>query len=499
METIVINHVFLEDGISIHELEEILCDKRLKLGPAVQEKIQQCHDFITQKINSSSDQIYGVNTGFGSLCNTTISKENLSDLQKNLVRSHACGMGERVPNELVKRILLLKILSLSQGKSGVQLATVERLIYFFNEGIYPVLFQQGSLGASGDLAPLAHLSLPLIGEGEVEYQQKRIPTSELYAQLNLEPITLQPKEGLALLNGTQFMCAYASYAITQSFKLIRHFNRIAAMSLEAYNCHLQPFQENINKIRQQMGQIEVAQQIRLLIEDSEIIRGEKDSVQDPYSFRCIPQVHGASLDTFYFCYDIVGREINAVTDNPTIFPEEDQIVSAGNFHGQALALAMDFLAIALSELGSISERRTYKLISGTRQLPAFLSSNPGLNSGFMIAHYTCASIVSQNKQLCTPASIDTIDSSNGQEDHVSMGANAATKLYQVIQNCYTIQAIELLTSAQALDFRGVKQSSPESQFLHQKYREEIPFLGEDVFLHPLIAKSRDFVLLNPTI
>lgn len=490
MNTIIIDRKWLR----LVDIEAILsAPSHLQLDEATKQEIQKCRDFLDKKVESSTELIYGVNTGFGSLCNTAVSKEDLSTLQSNLVRSHACGMGEMVPFEIVKRMLLLKVLGLSHGKSGVQVQTVERLIYFFNNNILPVVYQQGSLGASGDLAPLAHLSLPLLGEGEVLHNGTIRPTNEVYAELNLQPIVLQSKEGLALLNGTQFMSAYASYSVANCFKLWHQFNLIGAMSLEAYDGRLNPFNDNVNSIRNQKGQIETANQFRSILEGSQLITRHKEHVQDPYSFRCIPQVHGASLDTFKHCAKIVEREINAVTDNPTVFPEDDEVVSAGNFHGQPLALTMDFMAIAIAEMGSISERRVYKLISGTRGLPAFLVANPGLNSGFMIPQYTCASIVSQNKQLCTPASVDTIDSSNGQEDHVSMGANAATKLYRVLENCYSIQGIELINAAQGLEFRRPLKSSPIIEQLHQGYRKVVPFIDTDTYFHPLLEVSKQFV------
>jgi histidine ammonia-lyase len=376
------------------------------------------------------------------------------------------------------------------------LATVERLLFFFNEGIYPVVYQQGSLGASGDLAPLAHLCLPLLGEGEVDYQGQRYSGSEINAKFDLKPIVLQSKEGLALLNGTQFMSAYASFAVKEAHSLWEKWILVAGMSLDAYDGRLNPFQSNVNAIRNQHGQIQMAEAMRELMSTSEIITQEKKHVQDPYSFRCIPQVHGATKDTIDHCARIVEREMNAVTDNPTVFPDTDEVVSAGNFHGQPLALIMDFLAIAMAEMGSISERRVYKLISGTRGLPAFLVANPGLNSGMMISQYTCASIVSQNKQLCTPASVDTIDSSNGQEDHVSMGANAATKLYRVIQNCQTILGIELMHAAQGLDFRRPLKSSERIEKIHAEFRKEVPFLSEDRYLSRDMKTARNFGLKN---
>jgi histidine ammonia-lyase len=488
------SHYISSEVLTLETLQEIISEhKTLALSEEAKVNIQQCRDYLDQKMASNETPIYGINTGFGSLCNTAISFEDLGLLQYNLVVSHACGTGEEVPAELVKRMLLLKIIGLSHGHSGVQVATVERLIFFYNNEILPVVYQQGSLGASGDLAPLAHMSLPLIGEGEVYFNGEKMSSKALLTHFSLEPIQLQSKEGLALLNGTQFMSAYASYAVANSHQLWSQWNQIAALSLEGYDGRINPFQANVNEIRNQKGQIETAEFFRSLLVGSEIVTQEKAHVQDPYSFRCIPQVHGASKDAIDYVSQIVEREINAVTDNPTVFPDEDQVVSAGNFHGQPLAISMDFLAIALAEMGSISERRVYKLISGTRNLPAFLVANPGLNSGFMIPQYTAASIVSQNKQLCTPASIDSIDSSNGQEDHVSMGANAATKLYRIIQNCYTIQGIELLNAAQAFEFRRPLKSSEILESLYSDYRKVVTFVKNDTFLQPLIAESVKFV------
>jgi histidine ammonia-lyase len=480
--------------IELKELEDLLLSsKTIELGAEARAAIAKCRQYLDDKMANHDQLIYGINTGFGSLCNTAISFEDLGLLQYNLVVSHACGTGEEVPAELVKRMLLLKIIGLSHGNSGVQVATVERLIFFYNNEILPVVYQQGSLGASGDLAPLAHLSLPLIGEGEVYFKGEKVTSKSVLSHFSLEPIQLQSKEGLALLNGTQFMSAYASYAVANSLQLWQQWNQIAALSLEGYDGRINPFQANVNEIRNQKGQIETATIFRDLLAGSEVVTQEKAHVQDPYSFRCIPQVHGASKDAIDYVSQIVEREINAVTDNPTVFPDEDDVVSAGNFHGQPLAISMDFLAIALAEMGSISERRVYKLISGTRNLPAFLVANPGLNSGFMIPQYTAASIVSQNKQLCTPASIDSIDSSNGQEDHVSMGANAATKLYRIIQNCYTIQGIELLNAAQAFEFRRPLKTSERLEKMYANYRKVVTFVKNDTFLQPLIAESVKFV------
>lgn len=480
--------------LSLEEFEHLLnANDSLVLSAELLERIQTCRDYLDQKVANSTQLIYGINTGFGSLCDTAISNADLEALQRNLVCSHACGMGEEVPLVIVRRMLLLKVLGLSKGASGVQLATVERLLFFFNNHIYPVVYQQGSLGASGDLAPLAHLSLPLIGEGEVYFENQKISATELNKKFNLKPIVLQSKEGLALLNGTQFMSAYATYAVAEAYQLFEGFNQVAALSMEAYDARKEPFAANVNEIRNQVGQIRVAAWFRKQLEGSQIMEQAKAHVQDPYSFRCIPQVHGASLDTIDHAAQIVTREINAVTDNPTVFPDDDQVVSAGNFHGQPLALILDFLAIAMAEMGSISERRTYKLISGTRSLPAFLVKNPGLNSGLMITQYTCASIVSQNKQLCTPASVDTIDSSNGQEDHVSMGANAATKLFRVLDNCQKILAIELIHAAQGLEFRRPLQAAVWTEALHAQFRAVVPSLETDRIMATDMQAAQQFL------
>ena len=490
METFIFNNQW----VTIDEVNTLVeRHQPIALGEEAKKTVQACRDYLDQKMKHHDALIYGINTGFGSLCNTAIDHDQLGQLQRNLVISHACGMGEEVPQELVRRMLLLKVLGLSHGNSGVQVETIERLIYFYNHAILPVVYQQGSLGASGDLAPLAHLSLPLIGEGEVYFQGKKHATKEVLKALHLEPIVLRSKEGLALLNGTQFMSTYGTYCVSKAKQLWSNWNKVAALSLEGYDGRLNPFQSNVNEIRKQHGQIETARTIFELLQGSELIGREKEHVQDPYSFRCIPQVHGASKDAIDYCEQIFEREINAVTDNPTVFFETDDVVSAGNFHGQPLAITLDFLAIALAELGSISERRVYKLISGTRDLPAFLVANPGLNSGFMIPQYSAASIVSQNKQLCTPASIDSIDSSNGQEDHVSMGANAATKLYRIVENCFSIQGIELFNAAQALEFRRPAKTAATLEQLVADFRTCVPFVEDDTYMHPLMVASNHFV------
>lgn len=487
-------HYISTELLTFEILKEIIdFDKKLALSEEAIVNLQKCRNFLDQKMAVQTDPIYGINTGFGSLCNVKISSENLSKLQENLVKSHACGAGEVVPTPIVQLMLLLKIQSLCYGHSGVQLQTVQRLVDFYNHKIYPLVYTLGSLGASGDLAPLAHLSLPLLGEGEVFYNGRQQKTSDVLKELQWEPLVLQSKEGLALLNGTQFMAAYGSYIVIKASKLSYYADLIGAISLEAFDGRIEPFDEKIHYIRPHKGQIVTAQLMNEFLEGSEIIAQPKSHVQDPYSFRCIPQVHGASKDAIDYVRKVFKTEINSVTDNPNIFIESDQIISGGNFHGQPLALALDFMAIALAELGSISERRTYQLISGLRNLPAFLVDNPGLNSGFMIPQYTAASIVSQNKQLATPASVDSIVSSNGQEDHVSMGANAATKCYKVIQNLESILAIELMNASQAIEFRRPLKSSDFIEAFLKSYREEISFVKEDRILHEDIVKTIAFL------
>lgn len=486
-------HHISSKNLTLQDIKTIIDNHyQIKLSDESEQKIIKCrnyldNDHITKQVH------YGINTGFGSLCNTVISDDDLSQLQHNLVISHACGIGDEVPQNIIKLMIFLKIQGLSYGHSGVQLQTVKRLIDFYNHNIIPVVYQQGSLGASGDLAPLAHLALPLIGEGEVYFKGEKIHSSKMLDAMGWQPIKLKSKEGLALLNGTQFMSAYGVWNCIQAEKLSFTADLIGAISLEGFDGRLNPFKENVNLIRNQIGQIVTAEVFRNVLKGSEMIAQEKKHVQDPYSFRCIPQVHGATKDTIAFVKDIVEREINAVTDNPTIFPDQDEIVSAGNFHGQPLALAADYLGIALAELGSISERRTYQLIGGNRGLPAFLVKNPGLNSGFMIPQYAAASVVSQNKQLATPASVDSIESSNGQEDHVSMGANAATKCYQIIENLKKVLAIELFNASQAIEFRRPLKSSETIEIILADYRKVVPAVENDKLMHPEIIKSIKFI------
>ncbi|MCX6190400.1 MAG: histidine ammonia-lyase [Bacteroidetes bacterium] len=493
-------HYISSEVLQLETLQEIISQhKRIALSEDAKINIQKCRSYLDKKMASNNTPIYGINTGFGSLCNVKISNENLSQLQENLVKSHACGTGEEVPHEIVKIMLLLKIQSLSYGHSGVQLVTVERLVDFFNNDILPIIYNQGSLGASGDLAPLAHLSLPLLGLGEVKVEGKTYRMEEVWPGLRLKPMKLQAKEGLALLNGTQFMSAYGVWNLLMAHKISAWADAIAALSADAFLCREDAFWHHTHAIRPHEGQMAVAKNMMHWLEGSKLMAQQKVQVQDAYSFRCIPQVHGATRDVIAQVQRTFETEINSVTDNPNIFADEDLIISGGNFHGQTLAMHLDFLAIALSEIASISERRIYKLMGGERDLPAYLTPNGGLNSGFMITQYTAAGIVSQNKQLCTPASVDSIISSNGQEDHVSMGANAATKCYAVVQNVLQVLGIELLCAAQAIEYRGVENTSPLLRNIHTKFREQIPQIKEDVVMYEWMKKSKEFLLQHEAV
>lgn len=487
-------HKISAEHLTIERIGEVVYNGyKLELSDDARNRIIRCREYLDEKIAKTTRPVYGVTTGFGSLCNVSINPDQLAQLQINLMMSHACGVGDRVPNDIVKMMMLLKVQSLSYGYSGCKLDTVQRLVDFFNNDIYPVVYMQGSLGASGDLVPLAHMSLPLVGLGEVEYKGEVISGAEMLKIFGWEPIHLVSKEGLALLNGTQNMSAFAVWSLLQAQKLSDWSDKIAAMSLDAYHGLLSPFTKAVHVVRPHKGQLDTAARMMELLEGSEIAATPKDYVQDPYSFRCIPQVHGAAKDTIAYVKSVIDTEINSATDNPTVCPDEDLIISAGNFHGEPIALPMDFLSIGLSELANISERRIYKLVSGTRGLPSFLVAKPGLNSGFMIAQYTAASVVSLNKSLATPSSIDSIPSSQGQEDHVSMGANAAIKLYKIVLNVERVLAIELFNAAQALEFRRPQKSSPVIEKLFDEYRKVVPFIVNDEVMYPHIQRSIEFL------
>ena len=487
-------HQISADHLTIEKIGEIIYNNhKIELSDDARKRIIKSREYLDARIAKEENPIYGVTTGFGSLCNVSISKDQLSQLQVNLIKSHACGVGERLPNDIIKMMLLLKVQSLSYGFSGCKLDTVERLVDMFNNNIYPVILEQGSLGASGDLVPLAHMSLPLVGLGEVEMNGEVVSGEEMNRRMNWKPIELASKEGLALLNGTQNMSAQAVWALLNAQRLSEWADVIAAMSLDAFDGRIEPFTHAVHAVRPHQGQIETAARFRQLLEGSQLIAHPKQHVQDPYSFRCVPQVHGTVKDTLRYVYSVIDTEINSATDNPTVCPDEDLVISAGNFHGEPIALPMDYLSIAMSELANISERRIYRLVSGLRDLPSFLVAKPGLSSGFMIAQYTAASVVSLNKSYAVPSSIDNIPSCQDQEDLVSMGANAAIKLRKVVANTERVLAIELFNAAQALDFRRPLVSSPELMKVHDAYRKVVPFIDVDVVMYPHIEESIQFL------
>ena len=487
-------HQISADHLTIEKIGEIIYNNyKIELSDDARKRIIKSREYLDARIAKEENPIYGVTTGFGSLCNVSISKDQLSQLQVNLIKSHACGVGERLPNDIIKMMLLLKVQSLSYGFSGCKLDTVERLVDMFNNNIYPIILEQGSLGASGDLVPLAHMSLPLVGLGEVEMNGEVVSGEEMNRRMNWKPIELASKEGLALLNGTQNMSAQAVWALLNAQRLSEWADVIAAMSLDAFDGRIEPFTHAVHAVRPHQGQIETAARFRQLLEGSQLIARSKQHVQDPYSFRCMPQVHGTVKDTLRYVYSVIDTEINSATDNPTVCPDEDLIISAGNFHGEPIALPMDYLSIAMSELANISERRIYRLVSGLRDLPSFLVAKPGLSSGFMIAQYTAASVVSLNKSYAVPSSIDNIPSCQDQEDLVSMGANAAIKLRKVVANTERVLAIELFNAAQALDFRRPLVSSPELMKVHEAYRKVVPFIDVDVVMYPHIEESIQFL------
>lgn len=487
-------HTISPAPLSFKIIEAILEEnKKLVLSDESVALIQKSKAFLDRKLAESEDPIYGINTGFGALCDIKVSKAELSKLQENLVVSHACNIGDEIPQDIVRLMLLLKAHALAKGNSAVQLKTVQRILDLFNEDVLPEVFEQGSLGASGDLAPLAMLFLPLLGLGTVNYCGQKVKSADVLTEKGWEPVRLEAKEGLALLNGTQFMSAHGVYTLLKAFKVVKYADVIGALSLDSFDGLIEPFMAQVQQIRPHAGQIDTAENFRKLLEGSELISRKKEHVQDPYSFRCIPQVHGAVKDTVDYVSRVVETEINSVTDNPTVFPDDDLIISGGNFHGEPLALSLDFLAIALSELASISERRTYRLIAGERGLPEFLVADPGLNSGFMIPQYAAASIVSQNKQLCTPASVDSIPSSNEQEDHVSMGGNSATKALKVTDNVLKVLAIELYNGAQAMEFRKPLSTSPYLEDFLREYRRHVPFVREDCLMYEGINETIAFL------
>lgn len=456
-----------------------------------------------QNIVANETTVYGVNTGFGILASTRISAEDTQLLQHKILQSHSVGVGNPIPQEVAKIMLITKVHALAQGFSGVQLATLERIIWHIENDVIPVVPEKGSVGASGDLAPLAHLCLPLIGLGEVFYKGKRYPAQEVLNQFSLNPIQLGPKEGLALINGTQFILSFAVKAVQRLHNCLEAADIIGAMSLEALRGTKAPFDERLHDLRPFTGNKLVAQRLRLLLHDSAIMQSHIDCgrVQDPYSLRCMPQVHGASRNAWLHLKELTEIELNAVTDNPVILGEKDTI-SGGNFHGQPLALPLDYACIAAAEIGNISDRRCYLLLEGKWGLPVLLMKDVGLNSGFMIPQYTTAALVTENKTLCFPASVDSIPTSLGQEDHVSMGSISGRKLNQVIDNLENILAIELMSACQAIEFRRPLKSSAILEFAHDYVRNFVSFAKEDrIFaedIHKIKEIIADFSFVNKT-
>lgn len=483
-----------KNSISIHQLYDLLeSSNKIDVSDDLRSKIRAGRAYLEEVLDDDANMIYGINTGFGSLCNTRIPKEDYAALQKNLVRSHAAGSGKEISKDITKLIFLLKIINLSQGYSGVREVLIDHLLDIYNAGILPVIYEFGSLGASGDLAPLAHLALTIIGEGESQNNDQKEDSNSLLKKYNISPIELSAKEGLAILNGTQFSLAFACHGYTESLKIWKLANLLTAMSLDAYDGRLEPFHQALHKIRPHEGQRLVAESVLSYLKDSGLAHAHKVHIQDPYSFRCVPQVHGASYQALEHVRSVIETEINSVTDNPSVFAEEDKILTGGNFHAQPIALILDYLKIAMAEIGNISERRTFKLVNGDRGLPDYLTRLAGTHSGFMIAQYTAASIVSKNKQLCSPSSVDSITSSKGQEDHVSMAANAGTLCYDLIENLWQILAIEFLVSCHALSLRKPAKSSSFIENILSDFRKVVPFEEEDHILSADIKKAVSFV------
>lgn len=487
----------LFEGIQIDfkHIYEIIFHKNAKIevSRSSLDRLEDLRNKFENLLRFTPSPVYGVNTGFGSLCNVKIDDSQLRDLQRNIVMSHACGTGEYAGDDVVKLMLLFKISSLLHGYSAITPDVMVALTELFNRNILPYVPKYGSLGASGDLAPLAHLSLPLLNLGYVVERGQKIPTGQCLSARDLNlPIQLSSKEGLALLNGTQYMSAVLALSLARAFRLLQLSGWISALSAEAFLARRDPFDPLIHSVRPHQGQQKIAEFIYKHLIDSQTHNFEGGWVQDPYSFRCIPQVHGASLDTLNYALKVLLTEVNSVTDNPLYFEEQEVILSGGNFHGQPLAFAADFSAIAIHELANISERRMYLLLSGQRGLPPFLVMNPGLNSGLMILQYSAAALVSASKQLCTPSSVDSIVSSNGQEDHVSMGANAANKLLEVVDIAERVLALELIHASQAMYFRKGKLNKALEDFL-DLFRESVPVIDHDRELHKDIDAAIDFV------
>ena len=464
------------------------------LSSSVKGRIRQSEHAVEEIANSDA-AVYGINTGFGPLCTTRISKEETGLLQKNLLMSHAVGLGNPIPKDIAKLMMILKVHALAKGFSGVKLRTIERIIWHIENDAIPVVPEQGSVGASGDLAPLSHLFLPLIGLGELWYQEEKMETSSFLQMTSLAPVELGAKEGLGLINGTQFIAAFGTKVIEKMHNLLLHANISAAMMVEGLLASVKPFAAELHELRPFSGTQQVASLIRDLLEGSEIVHSHASCarVQDPYSLRCVPQVHGASYNALMHLEELLTIELNSVTDNPVVF-NVSHTISGGNFHGQPLALPLDYACIAAAELGNISDRRTYLSLEGdTPGVPKLLLKETGTNSGFMIPQYTSAALVSENKGLCFPASADSVPTSLGQEDHVSMGSISGRKALQVIENVEKIIGIELFCAAQAINFHRPLRSSELMERLHTLFRSKVPFIEKDTLMYPLMQEAIQLV------
>ncbi len=475
----------------------------LRIADKSRELMQKSRDYVL-KIVEKGDPVYGINTGFGALASKHISKDRLADLQVNLIRSHCTGVGKPFSREVARAIMLIRANCLASGHSGVNPEAVSLLIDFINHDIIPVIPEKGSVGASGDLAPLSHIAHCLIGEGEVIFDGKHVNSSFAIDFIGKKPIKLGPKDGLALINGTAVMNALGALAADEAHKVLRLADIAAALTLDGVKGSIKAYHPSITALKPHPGQIDVCQNLNALLSDSEILNSHENcgKVQDPYSLRCVPQVHGACRQTLRHAHEVLSLELNSVTDNPLVFPDDDLVVSGGNFHGEALALVMDYLAMGVAEIANISERRIEKMMNPTfSDLPAFLTSDSGLNSGLMIAHVTAAALVSENKVLCHPASVDSVPTSTDKEDHVSMGVTSGRKLLEVIENVKNVLAIEFLCNTQALDFQRPLKSSPSLEGVHTLIRKHVPHITEDRFFHKDIKNiynliSRDEILAS---
>lgn len=467
---------------------------KVEIAPEAKEQIKECAASVSEWVKEGR-VVYGITTGFGDLASVVIPRDKGRQLQENLLLSHACGYGEPYPEDVVRAIMLLRINTLTRGFSGISLETLQQMVDYLNLGIHPVVPTQGSVGASGDLCPLSHVAISLIGHGDVIYKGQKMSASEALAKVGMKPVELQPKEGLALNNGTTVMNAVAALCIVDAMNMMKNADVAASMSAEALHAVPYAFDRRTHDLRPQVGQGVVAENIRRLIEGSEIIEAfKKDRVQDAYSLRCLPQVHGASRDAIGYVKEKVEIEINSVTDNPIIFHKDGDAISGGNFHGQPMAMAMDFFGIAAAEFASISERRVARLVDHKlSDLPPFLVSDSGVNSGFMIPQYTAAAIVSENKVLAHPSVVDSIPTSANQEDHVSMGGYSARKGRQILDNTNRVIAVEMVNAAQGMDFRAPLKPGKGSGAAFKEFRKHVPFYEKDQFMQPLLLKSLELV------